>query len=444
MTHLKLLVVLGVAFAACGAEGVKVRDKSESFLRSSQTSYSSSPRVSGGSSSPSAPSADASPVEQGGDSPPPYRVATPAPTTTTTISTAPTTTTTTTSRPGTSVEIGSFAVVGLSDRPFLLDSDNQDYVIASPVASRTWPSDFFNFKLTVYQWGMGHKLVLTKHNKKLALERKSADDGKFPLILVANNDDYSEDYEDVFYLKINKKFDLNKTGVNPFFITAQVSSTSGKIQDVIINCNGPDSRFYGEIRPHPAETSQLYIVSVVQNNNEFANEGDGFMFFNKRERGWLDVHGGNGGKNWVGTVTMEKMYYGSAMIKTQWQRNGAPENFWTASCPAAHTTLKEIYEMKRYTPVRKHEWQLEIDQSKPMTKGIWMAVSYQSDNFSRIRKQRDSSGWLVQYKYSTDTGGVATISTQGTKSNDGDLWQAWRIRADTKATLKITQADYVG
>eukprot|EP00923_Selenidium_pygospionis_P046713 GHVN01080676.1.p1 GENE.GHVN01080676.1~~GHVN01080676.1.p1 ORF type:complete len:465 (+),score=51.31 GHVN01080676.1:177-1571(+) len=345
---------------------------------------------------------------------------------------------TNTSRPTFSREIDSFVFMTIDDEPALMTVEDER-VIRADVGLMKSANEFRDYEVTVYQWGMGHRLVLRRENRKLALERTPQPDGSYMMVHLPNNNDYSSNHEDMFFLKLYKRFELNKLGIHPFIIVAHMTTQSGYTQEIIVGTND-EGNFQGQIRPLPSTKGQFYAMKLVKNNSEFKNTGDGFMFENKLTHGWFDVHAGTARTDWPGIAPLKSMT-GTAMFKVWWQTRGATKNHWIIRCPSSRSGHTEITEGKRYLPVKSRRWQLYIDGGG--RKGIWAAKDWQSDDYARIVKDRDPSGWEVTYRVGCCSKGISAISTQGSKPIAHDLWQIWRILADVKEVMKFTQADIV-
>eukprot|EP00923_Selenidium_pygospionis_P015127 GHVN01026261.1.p1 GENE.GHVN01026261.1~~GHVN01026261.1.p1 ORF type:complete len:275 (+),score=40.16 GHVN01026261.1:99-827(+) len=241
---------------------------------------------------------------------------------------------------------------------------------------------------------------------------------------------------------MNRKYELNKTKVNPFFIAARVITKSGLAYDIIVNTNGEDGRWQGEIRPVPDESCNIFVMSLVRNNQEMSHKMDAYMFLNKEEKAWFDVAAGTGGENWTGLTDFGMINYGTAMLKVYWETHGAPPNSWMLYCPLAPTLHKEVYETKRHVAGRPPIFQTSTDDPKGK-KVFWQARTFDNEAYARIVKMKDPTmGWSLIWKSEPNNGGVATVSSQGKEDSDEALWQIWRLRGDIKTALNFTQEDW--
>eukprot|EP00923_Selenidium_pygospionis_P046711 GHVN01080674.1.p1 GENE.GHVN01080674.1~~GHVN01080674.1.p1 ORF type:complete len:269 (+),score=42.47 GHVN01080674.1:215-1021(+) len=143
---------------------------------------------------------------------------------------------TNTSRPKFSREIDSFVFMTIDDEPALMTVEG-DRVIRADVGRMKSANEFRDYEVTVSQWGMAHKLVLRRENRKLALERTPRPDGTYRMVHLPNNNDYSSNHEDMFYLKLYKRFELNNLGIHPFIMVANLTTQSGFTQEIIVGTN---------------------------------------------------------------------------------------------------------------------------------------------------------------------------------------------------------------
>eukprot|EP00923_Selenidium_pygospionis_P005026 GHVN01008365.1.p1 GENE.GHVN01008365.1~~GHVN01008365.1.p1 ORF type:complete len:408 (+),score=57.64 GHVN01008365.1:71-1294(+) len=342
----------------------------------------------------------------------------------------PSPTSTTTTRPPKD-SLGEYSMLTFEGNGAALVDSSSGYVTRHAIENKKNLDELLPFKVKFEQFGDKHKIILSKQDKKFALETNQQSDGRFKMALVENDDLAKEGYVDLFYLKVNTK--RKKCGIHPFFITASWTGKDDKPFEVIVRNNGAGSGFEGELRPEPEENHEFYLFTVVTKNTDFNND-DMYMFENQKEHKWLGVDAGQGGKNWPGVVALKDMGRKDVCMRVFWETNGAPKNFWSLQATDSGVSGL-VLEGKEYVPVRHNAWRLMVGGGRSVA---WALDKCTSNHYCRIRKNHDKTGWTVMYRIAPWGGGVSAICTSGTGANNNDIWKTIRFMGKVKELLKIT------